>query len=258
MNKELSVLAAGQEEKTNMLAKVVKKSAAQEASISYPSFRQDAPETKVAAEFVVPSIEDIKIHGTAAAKPFVRPIVGDVIQNAKDEAAQIITQAENNKEIIEQAAHEKGMLEVQKLVDEQVEQQISDIRENLSDALEKIASLNEDITEQIENDLVKLSLEIAKKIVGREVNVDTNIALDLVKISLKRVDSRAMAEVRLHPDDHAFIQGHREDLGTYGSLKLVEDNSISKGGCLIHTETGDVDARIESQFEEIAKGLLKE
>jgi len=242
----------------NMSPKILKKAAVSESSaISIPVFRQDVLPSVEPVDFAIPSIENIKLRKSSVGKPFSKPTVEDVLQNAKDEADQIITQAENNKEMIEKAAHEKGMQEVQKLVDEQVSQQIADFRKNLSETLEKVSTLHDDLAYQVESDLVKLSIEIAKKIVAREVNVDNEIALKLVKVSLKRLDSRIMAEVRLHPNDFAFIQDHREGLDSHSSLKLIEDSSISKGGCLIHTETGDIDAKLESQFEEIAKGLLE-
>ena len=226
-------------------------------SLSIPAFMKDAPQSSEPIDFAIPSIENIPVSKTVIGKPFSKPTVQDVLQNAKDEAAQIVAQAENDKEMIEKAANEKGMQEVQNLVDEQVSHQIADFRKNLSKTLQKVSELHNDLSHQIESDLVRLSIEIAKKIVAREVNVDNEIALKLVKVSLKRLDSRIMAEVRLHPNDFAFIQDHREELDSHSSLKLVEDSSISKGGCLIHTETGDVDAKIESQFEEIAKGLLE-
>ena len=103
---------------------------------------------------------------------------------------------------------------------------------------------------------VELALEIAKKVVGREVSLDREIALTLVKVSLKRLNSRAAAQVHLSPDDFAFVDAHREKLDFHGSLEIIEDRSVSPGGCLVRTDTGDIDARIESQFDEISHGLI--
>jgi len=88
------------------------------------------------------------------------------------------------------------------------------------------------------------------------VTIDREIALTLVKVSLGKLHNRSIAEVHLNPEDYAFVQAHLEKLDFRGSLELVEDRSISVGGCLIHTETGEIDARIKSQFDEIAYGLL--
>jgi flagellar assembly protein FliH len=61
----------------------------------------------------------------------------------------------------------------------------------------------------------------------------------------------------LHPDDFAYISAHKERLEAGHALELVEDRSIGRGGCLVHTEVGDVDTRIEQQFAEIERAFLE-
>ena len=129
--------------------------------------------------------------------------------------------------------------------------------DNLPKRSRKIVGLQAKSQTAVGNELVELALDIAKKIVGREVTIDREIALTLVKVSLEKLHNRARAQVHLHPEDFAYVESHREKLDFHGSLEIIEDRSISVGGCLIHTETGDIDARIESQFDEIAHGLLE-
>lgn len=180
----------------------------------------------------------------------------DILDLAREEAAKIIAQAERDREVIEQAAHEKGMQFVQNTIDAKVADQMNELRIRLTETVEQIAGLNAEITAGAELHLVELAIEIAKKIVAREVTIDREIALTLAKVSLKRLNSRTAARVHLNPDDFTYVQSHREKLDFHGSLEFVEDRSISIGGCLIRTDTGDIDARIESQFDEIAHGLL--
>ncbi len=182
--------------------------------------------------------------------------VDEIIAEARAEAARIVEQAEKDRESIEQAAREKGMQFAQNSIDAEVTAQMNDLRIQLTSTIEQIASLNAEITAGAEMQLVELAIEIAKKIVAREVTIDPEIALTLVKVSLKRLNSRSAAQVHLNPDDYSFVQSHREKLDFHGSLEFVEDRSISVGGCLIRTDTGDIDARIESQFDEVAHGLL--
>jgi flagellar assembly protein FliH len=144
----------------------------------------------------------------------------------------------------------------QNKIDSEVSAQMNQMREQLTQTIEQVAGLQAEITAGAEIQLVELALEIAKKIVGREVSIDREIALTLVKVSLKRLNVRASAQVHLNPDDFAFVQAHREKLDFHGSIEIMEDRSVSVGGCLIRTETGDIDARIESQFDEVAHGLL--
>lgn len=180
----------------------------------------------------------------------------EVLQNAREEAAQIVAQAEKDREIIEAAAIEKAQQEAQAAFETEITERIGEIRDNFAQTIREIDGLREEISLRVEKDVVELALEIAKKVVGREVKFDHEIALTLIKVSLKKIHSRAVAQVHLNPEDFAYVESHRQKIDYRGSLEFIEDRSISSGGCLIHTETGDVDATIESQFAEISHGLL--
>jgi flagellar assembly protein FliH len=263
MSRELLVLAVAAEVKMSTLARIVKK----HAGLSFAPF--DVPEIGAAKElfeddstFTFPSVDSLDV---LEQPPQIHEIddefasdisAADIVGQAREEAAKIIEQAEKDCEAIEQAAREKGMQFAQNAIDAEVENQMNQSRLQLTNTIEQIAGLNSEITAGAESQLVELAIEIAQKIVAREVTIDREIALTLVKVSLKRLNSRTVARVHLNPEDFAFVQSHREKLDFHGSLEFVEDRSISVGGCLIRTDTGDIDARIESQFDEIAHGLL--
>lgn len=251
-----------------MLAKVIKK---QSAAALQPFF---APQLNVPAErqlivnessaavgdFVFPkleSIESIPQKNGYDEPPVLSASAENVLQNAREESERIIAQAEQQSEMMREAIREKAMLEARQVLEAEYEGQIEELRGQLSRTIEEVSSVSENIVNRIETEAVELALEIAKKVVGREVMFDREIALTLVKVSLKKLHNRrALAQVHLHPEDYAYVQANRAKLDSHGSLEIIEDAWISLGGCLIHTETGDVDARIESQFEEISRGLL--
>ena len=240
-----------------MLAKVIKHQAAQ-AFIPYaiPEIGETRAKAESNSAFVFPNIADFAPAPEAHKEIFAAPTVEDVLQNAREEAAQIIAQAEQQSAAIEQIARENAMQEARQILEAENADQFAELRGEFIKTIEQVSGLAEEITKRVETDVVELALQIAKKIVGREVTFDRDIALTLVKVSLKKLHSRAIAQIRLHPEDFAYVQNHREKIDFHGSLEFVEDKSISIGGCLIHTDTGDIDARIDSQFEEIAHGLL--
>lgn len=163
----------------------------------------------------------------------------------------------NAVETIERVAREAAELEAKAEIESQVSHRLAEIRENFAETLQELSMLRERFSEEVEKDVVELALEIAKRVVGREVAFDREIALTLVKVSLKKINSRTpLAQVHLHPEDFRYIEARREQIDFRGSLEFTEDTSVSIGGCLIHTETGEVDSRIESQFDEVAHGLL--
>lgn len=208
--------------------------------------------------FTVPALDVLALQASSTSSaPFVPSVSpDDVLHNANAEASRIIAEAEESKALIEQAAFEKAELEARSAFESEVAERVSDVREQLLETIEKLSNLSADIVTHVESDLVELAVQIAKKIVRREVSIDREIALTLVRVSLGKLNQRTAAQVHLNPEDLAFVQKNTSSLDFRGALELVEDPSISVGGCLIHTETGDVDGRIESQFDEIAFGLL--
>jgi flagellar assembly protein FliH len=209
--------------------------------------------------FAIPEITD---GGSLAAKvPDFAPVRSlttpdDILQQARDEAARIIAQAEESSALMLQVAEDKAAHEAGTKVEAEVSQRAAELRAQLTATIQQISALSNEITARAETDLIELALQIAKKIVRREVTVDRDVALTLVKVSLGKLHDRSVAAVHLNPEDFAYVQAHREKLGFRGGLEIIEDPLVGIGGCLIHTETGDIDARIGSQFDEIAHGLL--
>ncbi len=245
-----------------MSAKIVKKQAAAEfVPFALPELGTKTNFQPGTQKFVFPTPANMETLEEIHTSQAPQATVEDVIKNARNEAAAIIEQAEKDKEAIEQAAREKGLLEakatVETEINQRVEAQTTQLRGQLTSTIEQVSALSIEVAEKVEKDAVELALEIAKKVVGREVSLDREIVGTMVKVALGKLHNRSVAEVHLNPEDFAFVSENREKLGFRGALELVEDNSVSVGGCLIHTETGDIDARIESQFDEIAYGLLE-
>jgi len=108
---------------------------------------------------------------------------------------------------------------------------------------------------------VRLAIEVAKKIVHREIQADPEIVQTLVHVALSHAAERSPVTVRVHPLDHrAFLDKHpgwAEESGDGREVVIVADKTIERGGCLIQTECGDVDARIEEEFREVERAFSK-
>ena len=120
------------------------------------------------------------------------------------------------------------MQKVEEIVQERVNETLNEIRINLSNTIENLVTLETNIIEQLDDDLVKLALEIAKKVVRREVSIDREIALTLVQVSLKRLQDRTIAEVHLHPQDYAYVEAKS------GKTKISRFNRTNRRRINLH------------------------
>lgn len=210
-------------------------------------------------EFAYPSLNSFACGTAVNSFGEVDLTIGFDRESARGEASRIIAQAESEREMIERAAYEKATAEAMATIDARVAEtaaaEIGSMREQLSHSIAAIGETLEEISRRAEADVVELALALAKKIIHREAAADREIVMNVAKAALSRLHTRSTVGVRLHPDDHEYLILHQDKLGYRGSIELVADPSVAPGGCFVHTDSGDVDATIDSQLEEIAEAL---
>ena len=120
--------------------------------------------------------------------------------------------------------------------------------------------LKSEIYKQSESNAVKIALAVAKKIVLREVSVNKDIILSVVKQALGKIMGQEHIKIKINPDDLKIIKKHGIDNSELpfnkGIAVFEEDPEITCGGCVVETDSGDIDARIESQLLLIEETFL--
>jgi flagellar assembly protein FliH len=102
-----------------------------------------------------------------------------------------------------------------------------------------------------EADLVRLSFDIAKRILNRELNMDPEAILSLARLSLQKVSSRELMKVRVHPE-YLVALAQLPELPP----NLVEaDAKLNRGDLILETTRGSLDASVDRQLAEIERGF---
>ncbi len=162
---------------------------------------------------------------------------------------------------IEKTAYENGFRQGEKAGREIAERKIEAMMRRYSETIQEIGGLKPRLYAQAEHEVVKLALEVARKIVHREVHVDREIIQTLVKVALRHVAVKSPVTIHLHPSDYAYMLEQRAAAGGPGDgeqeMALVSDKTIERGGCLIETECGEIDARIEDEFREVERAFFE-
>lgn len=107
--------------------------------------------------------------------------------------------------------------------------------------------------------IVDLACSIARKIMHHESELDRSWVLEVVRAALDEIHDSGKIEVRVHPDDFELIRDNREflrkEVPGQMDLVVIPDRGVAAGGCVLHTSFGNVDARIDTQLEEVRKAL---
>lgn len=142
------------------------------------------------------------------------------------------------------------------------ERGLINVFKGLRTAAEVIQSLREKVLRDSEDDLLALSLAIARKVIVREVVQDRDTVLRLIRSALQMLDGQDALVIRIHPDDHALLTtSQNSDLKrelAAAKFTLKPDPTIEIGSCQIEAERGTVDAGFEVQLEEVYRRLLEE
>jgi Flagellar biosynthesis/type III secretory pathway protein len=193
-------------------------------------------------------------------------------QQAEDEAERIIAEANRKAAEIMAEAKEKmdgqlkegygdgfrkgqeagfkeGNLEAQRLTD------------RLHTIIERMMDKRQEILAETEQQIVDLVLLMTRKIVKVISENQRNIVVSNVVQALRKVKGRGEVVIRVNLNDVAMTTQHVKDfLSAAENIKnitVVEDSTIDRGGCVIETDFGAIDAKIVSQLNEIEQRILE-
>lgn len=131
----------------------------------------------------------------------------------------------------------------------------------LADLVRKIGERRTVLLRAVREELLPLALQIAEKVIKREVRECPEAALANVRKAIDLSFRRTALVVQVHPEDVALIEKYAPEIaGSFSgltdlSVKSAED--VSRGGCRVVSSSGMVDLRIESQLELIEQALYR-
>jgi flagellar assembly protein FliH len=179
----------------------------------------------------------------------IDPSCPDPIEDSEDNKNE---SSASSIDEIEKKAYQQGFDEGQKAGIESRSQEIEPVLKSLHQAFVQLQNLRTEIYNTIEKEVVKLALAIARKVVCQEVKTNKEVVLCVAKEALSKIEVPGEIKVKLNPSDLQFIKETKDQLTNFlhniENVTFEAEESISSGGCVIETNLGEIDARIEKQF----------
>lgn len=152
---------------------------------------------------------------------------------------------------------ETGKTEALKIYNKNME----DLQKNVSSCLKKIEDSKTDMISHSDHILLKLCIGICKKIVSSELTIREDIILNTIKKALTYIADRDRLIIRVSPDDLQTVnegKGFWEPVNeVLKKISIEPDERIGRGGCIIESNNGVVDARLGIMFDEITDLIEK-
>ena len=176
--------------------------------------------------------------------------------NAENEAAALLKREELTSTARQEgydAGHEEGYkegkAEVQRLID------------RLHLMIEKIMDKRVQILSETEQQIVDLVLLMTRKIVKVISENQRNVVMSNIVHALRKVKGRGDVLIRVNMAELALTSEHTKEflqaVENVKNITIVEDSAVDKGGCIIETDFGSIDARISSQLGELEQKILE-
>jgi flagellar assembly protein FliH len=210
--------------------------------------------------------------GAAAPRPpHWRPIVGGVPGQAEaeaqahaDAAAQRASQGAPDVDALVEAARQSGyqdgyrngLAALESYKQSQAEQMAHYMNEQVGALVDAMQQRLDALEQQLAGRVAGVSLELARQVVRSELVERPELVVDVAEQALSALLSSArQIVVRLHPEDHAVVQGRLDELLQSRGGRLVADATIARGGCLVDSDIALVDATVASRWERAAGAM---
>ncbi len=215
-------------------SKIIKKKDAEDKVKSYDGFFRSAnfdPEEALAAE---------------------RQSKADKIKlNAEMEAEKIISEAKANALMEEQSAFEEGLRKGL--------EKMKPLEEFLNNVARELDGFKDYYPHKLEPEMVNLVMSIANKIIKDKLDDDREIIVRNVQDAFKELTDKEFVKIRVHAEDLEMLSQFKPELldlfHEIKKMEIVVDEVVDRGGCIIETNEGTIDATIRNQMKKL-RGLI--
>jgi flagellar assembly protein FliH len=153
-------------------------------------------------------------------------------------------------------AFESGVREGEAAARQQLEVQLRQMTDQLAHTVADVAACRGDAIRRAEADIVQLSMEIARRVIHRELSMDSSVLGALIRAALEKLASQEVHRVRVHPDQAQAVRRCLEEMGRSTDIEVAGDPTLPPGGAIFESSRGSLDASVETQLQEIERGLV--
>ena len=192
----------------------------------------------------------------ATAKQGVKELMADAIVRAKTEAIEIKDNAykEGHK-----TGYDEGFKVAFQKGETSAKEEFSPLLETLNSLIQELSEFRKSMYPKVENEMVGMIVDLTKKILGYEISSKKDSVKQMILLAMNSVIDKENMVIRIHPSDKGYAEEFRPELKSlFSEIKNItfeEHSGIERGGCIIDTNFGSVNAQVDQLEEQIDKIL---
>jgi flagellar assembly protein FliH len=180
------------------------------------------------------------------------------MESAGREARAVVAAAEAEAERIRSEAYAAGFAAGR----DEALAQLAPVVQTFGAAVDSVRSLEASAAERLEQPAVELALAVAERVVVGTIAAEPGRLLDIVRGALRTIVEREHVTVLVHPEDLDLMRdGMAELVGSLGGIEHLEvqaERRVGRGGAILRTSFGEVDARVGTKLARVRDAMEKE
>ncbi len=194
-------------------------------------------------------------------------VARDIIEKSRrsadallEEARQELRRAQKKGEEIESEAYAAGFEQGKKDGEEIGRKQYQVVAQRLEKLIDRISEGAEALLPQYEAQMVELAMSVARQVIAREIEISPDIVLESIRAAMEQVVEGCAVHLHLNPEDIENLEDEiREKFVVPGrqGLDIVPDPRVGRGGCLIETEYGLIDATTKAKWQAVSDTIKR-
>ena len=157
---------------------------------------------------------------------------------------------------VEKQAFEQGYAEGERIGKQMGEKMVETVVKRYDNGIAKLVEAHKTLVEAMEEQTVRLALEISRKIVQRELTMDPDLVAALASVALKRVLSHQSITLRVSRQDVEHVRA--AVTAANPAISVKDDATLERGDFVVDTAQTHLDGRVASQIETIGRVLFDE
>lgn len=184
------------------------------------------------------------------------PLADEEYKKAASRAEQMLSEAEERSRQKEQEGFEKGLEEGRAQGLAESKQRLEPTVAAVEEALRKLEQYRKTVLWDSEKALARLAVSIARCVLRREVKTDVEVVGEMVGHAIKEVEMSDILSMNIHPEDWDALNelglvGEEASINLPRGIQVVRDEAVGRGGCIIRSDEGSIDGRLDEELKAI-------
>ena len=191
------------------------------------------------------------------AKQGVKELIGDAVAKAKSLAIEI---KENAYKEGHKTGYEEGFQTAYQKGENSAKEEFIPLLQTINSLIRELSEFRTMMYPKVEKEMIEMITGLTKKILQHEINTNEASVKQMILLAINSVIDKENMTIRIHPSDKAHAEAFSPELkNLFSEIKNItfeEHPGIEKGGCVIETNFGTIDAKVdqlENQIDKILK-----